>query len=143
MGQATIHEIHLLNYSPSDIFIPEENLNPAGSSSSSRRKLSPELENYEHPSPENTSNSIGEDGEAKKNEGKSRKTACHGHKYLGLWGEACRLVGGEMMESSWLYKEIKKHEDFEYLGADFGLQILDELLQELVHNLCELPMISI
>ena len=48
-----------------------------------------------------------------------------------------------MMESSWLYKEIKKHEDFEYLGADFGLQILDELLQELVHNLCELPMNSI
>lgn len=117
----------------------EEKFKSTGSSS--RRKLSPELENYEHPSPENTGNSIGEDGEEEQNGGKcteSRKTARHGRKYLELWGEMCMLVGGEMMESSWLYKEISKHEDFEYHGADFGLQILDELLQELVHNLSEL-----
>lgn len=121
--------------------IPEENLKCTDSSS--RRKLSPELENYEHPSSENASSSIGDDGEAKKIEGKctgSRKTACHGQKYLGMWVEICRLAGGEMMESSWLYNEIKKHEDFEDLGADFGLHILDGLLQELVDHLCELPM---
>ncbi|KAJ9698695.1 hypothetical protein PVL29_007655 [Vitis rotundifolia] len=97
----------------------------------------------ELPIPENTSSSIGDNGEAKKIEGKctgSRKTACHGQKYLGMWVEICRLAGGEMMESSWLHKEIKKHEDFEDLGADFGLHILDELLQELVDHLCELPM---
>lgn len=133
------HKIHLRNslyLSPSKIYVTEENLRSDGSNS--KRKLSAELANYKHPSSQYASCSIGDGGEAKKIEGEgtgSGQKARQGRKFLGLWGEICQLAGAELMESNWLYKEIKKHEEFEDLGADFGLQILDGLLQELVDHL--------
>lgn len=52
-------------------------------------------------------------------------------------GEICKIAKGAMMESNWLYKELWKLEDFEGTGADFELQILETMLNELVDQLVE------
>jgi len=45
-----------------------------------------------------------------------------------MWGEACKLTETLVVETNWnAYKNICK---FEEISADFGLQILDQLLQD-------------
>lgn len=47
----------------------------------------------------------------------------------------------EVAESNWLHKKnILRHEDFEAISADLGAQILDQLVEELVHQLIGLAM---
>ncbi|KAK9280678.1 hypothetical protein L1049_014376 [Liquidambar formosana] len=113
--------------------------------SSSKRKLLPEQENCEQPSPLDTSSVISDDyRETKMIEGEThgskKKDYKQSQNYVDMWGEICRLVGGEMMESNRICKEMWKVEDFEHIGADFGVQILDQLLNELVDLLVGPPM---
>lgn len=81
---------------------------------------------------------ISDDQTSKKNEEScqgSRKKVCHSQDYLNLWGDICRLAEAQVVESNWISKKIWTFEDFEDIGADFGLQILDQLLEELVDQL--------
>ena len=42
-----------------------------------------------------------------------------------------------LMESKWVYREMQKLEDFRGIGAEFGLQILERVLNELVDQLLD------
>ncbi|XP_057508678.1 uncharacterized protein LOC130791526 isoform X2 [Actinidia eriantha] len=94
-------------------------------SSSSRRKLSAELE-------------IFSDIQRKNNfEGKchgSRKKDFQRENYEEACGEICKMVEGEMMESNWAYREWWKLED---IGAVFEQQIVEELMNEFAEQLLE------
>jgi hypothetical protein len=54
-----------------------------------------------------------------------------------MWDEVCKLTETQVVETNLnAYKNMCKfEEDFEEIRADFGLQILDQLLQELVDQL--------
>ncbi|KAF5930805.1 hypothetical protein HYC85_031678 [Camellia sinensis] len=108
-----------------------------------RRKLSAELENFEQspPSPCKPSTSSSSDVQRRKLiHGK-----CHGSKkkdyqrgnYVEMWNESCKMAEEAMMESNWVYRELWKIEDFKGVGVEFGLQILETLLGELVDQLVE------
>ncbi|THG06676.1 uncharacterized protein LOC114287211 [Camellia sinensis] len=108
-----------------------------------RRKLSAELENFEQspPSPCKPSTSSSSDVQRRKLiHGK-----CHGSKkkdyqrgnYVEMWNESCKMAEEAMMESNWVYRELWKVEDFKGVGVEFGLQILETLLGELVDQLVE------
>nr|POF25259.1 hypothetical protein CFP56_34080 [Quercus suber] len=103
--------------------------------SRSRRKLSPELENYKQQSPRKDNNLIGDDEmKTKKIEGKyhgTKKKECHSQNYKEMWGEILTLTGAELVHSNWVYGRIGKHQDFEDIGANIELEILDRLLDEL------------
>ncbi|CAK7331186.1 unnamed protein product [Dovyalis caffra] len=111
--------------------------------SNSRRKLSPQLDNqsHKHLSQRSDGNLIFDDRNSKKTEEPcpgSRKKVCHNHDYLSMWGEVGKLTETQVVETNWniAHKNICKiEEDFEEISADFGLQILDQLLQELVDQL--------
>ncbi|GFS39265.1 hypothetical protein Acr_00g0061990 [Actinidia rufa] len=94
-------------------------------SSSSRRKLSAELENFS-------------DIQRKNNfEGKcqgSRKKIFQRENYEEACGKICKMVEGEMMESNWAYREWWKLED---IGAVFEQQIVEELMNEFAEQLLE------
>ncbi|KAK9998352.1 hypothetical protein SO802_017955 [Lithocarpus litseifolius] len=111
--------------------------------SRSRRKLSPELENYKQQSPRKDNNLIGDDEmKTKKIEGKyhgTKKKECHSQNYKEMWGEILTLTGAELVHSNWVYGRIGKHQDFEDIGANIELEILDRLLDELVGQLVGLP----
>ncbi|KAA8543725.1 hypothetical protein F0562_022098 [Nyssa sinensis] len=107
-------------------------------SSNSRRKLSAELENYELSSPCNTQSSISGDKEMKIIEEKCqglKKKDYQSQNNVERWSEICKMAGRDIMESSWTYREVWKFEDFEDIGADFGLQILEQLLNELAEQI--------
>lgn len=54
---------------------------------------------------------------------------------LNLWDEICKLAEGDMIESKWAFREMLKLEDFEDVGAEIGVGVLDQLLNELVDEL--------
>ncbi|XP_011032107.1 PREDICTED: uncharacterized protein LOC105131041 [Populus euphratica] len=110
--------------------------------SNSRRKLSPQLENqnHKHLSQRSDGNLIFDDRNSNKTEEPcpgSRKKVCHNHDYLNMWDEVCKLTETQVVETNLnAYKNMCKfEEDFEEISADFGVQILDQLLQELVDQL--------
>lgn len=107
-------------------------------SSNSRRKLSEKLKIYEQSSCCNAKSPIADDSEDKKNErklGGFRGKESTSENYEELWGEICKLAEMDMMQCNCMYKGKYKLGDFEEIGADFGLQILDQLLFELVDQL--------
>ncbi|XWS52980.1 hypothetical protein CRYUN_Cryun11dG0118600 [Craigia yunnanensis] len=116
-----------------DVPTSEEDSEAEGSNS--RRKLSPDQENYGCKSPSNDGNlmedyrrvNIIEDQNLE-----SRKKDCHSEKNLECWDAICRMVEAEVAKSSWL---CSKNEDLEDINVDFGSKILDQLLDELVVQL--------
>lgn len=110
--------------------------------SKSRRKLSPELENHKQQSARKDSNLIGDELKTKKVEGKyhgAKKKECQSQNYVDMWDEISRLTGAELVGSNWVYRRMWKHEDFEDIGVNFELEIVDQLLDELVGQLSGLP----
>ncbi|KAJ6895652.1 hypothetical protein NC651_022000 [Populus alba x Populus x berolinensis] len=110
--------------------------------SNSRRKLSPQLENqnHKHLSQRSDGDLIFDNRNSNKTEEPcpgSRKKVCHNHDYLNMWDEVCKLTETQVVEANLnAHKNMCKfEEDFEEISADFGLQILDQLLQELVDQL--------
>ncbi|KAE8039280.1 hypothetical protein FH972_011708 [Carpinus fangiana] len=121
-----------------EILISESSL----ADSKSRRKLSPELENHKQQSARKDSNLIGDELKTKKVEGKyhgAKKKECQSQNYVDMWDEISRLTGAELVGSNWVYRKMWKHEDFEDIGVNFELEILDQLLDELVGQLSGLP----
>ncbi|XP_022730875.1 uncharacterized protein LOC111285612 [Durio zibethinus] len=103
--------------------------------SNTRRKLSPDMENYGCQPPSNDSNVIEDDPGVNIFEGKDlkpRKKDCHSEKNLECWDAVCGMIEAEVAKSSWL---CSKNEDLEDVTADFGSKILDQLLDELVVQL--------
>jgi len=95
--------------------------------SNSRRTLSPQLDNqnHKHLSTRTDGNLIFDDRNSKKTE-EPRKKVCHDPDNPNMWGEVCKLTETLVVETNWnAYKNICK---FEEISADFGLQILDQLL---------------
>lgn len=110
--------------------------------SNSRRKLSPQLENqnHKHLSQRSDGDLIFDNRNSNETEEPcpaSRKKVCHNHDYLNMWDEVCKLTETQVVETNLnAHKNMCKfEEDFEEISADFGLQILDQLLQELVDQL--------
>ncbi|KAG5238361.1 transcriptional regulator ATRX protein [Salix suchowensis] len=110
--------------------------------SNSRRKLSPRLENQdqEHLSRRSDGNLIFNDRNSNKTEEPcpgSRKKVCHNHDYSNMWDEVCKLTETQVVETNLNARKnmCKFEEDLEEISAEFGLQILDQLLQELVDQL--------
>ncbi|KAA8549419.1 hypothetical protein F0562_001108 [Nyssa sinensis] len=106
------------------------------SGSNLRRTLSAELETS---SPCNTDSPTSDDQyqDMKINEGKchgSRKKDYPNQNYVQMRSEICKMAGGEMMELNWI-RDMGKVEGIEDIGTDFGLQILEQLLNELVDQL--------
>uniref|UniRef100_A0A6N2L1R2 DUF3741 domain-containing protein n=1 Tax=Salix viminalis TaxID=40686 RepID=A0A6N2L1R2_SALVM len=110
--------------------------------SNSRRRLSPRLENQdqEHLSRRSDGNLIFDDRNSSKTEEPcpgSRKKVCHNHDYSNMWDEVCKLTETQVVETNLNARKntCKSEEDLEEISAEFGLQILDQLLQELVDQL--------
>lgn len=86
---------------------------------------------------------IGDDEmKTKKIEGKyhgTKKKECHSQNYKEMWGEILTLTGAELVHSNWVYGRIGRHQDFEDIGANIELEILDRLLDELVGQLVRHP----
>lgn len=104
--------------------------------------MSPELENHKQQSPRKDSNLIGDEQKTKKLEGKyhgTKKKECQSQNYVDMWCEIGRLTGAELAGSNWVYRGMWKNEDFEGIDANFELEILDQLLDELVGQLSGLP----
>ena len=49
-----------------------------------------------------------------------------------LWSEICKLSEREVTFLNWVSRNNSNFQDFEDIGQDLGLQILNELLEELV-----------
>ncbi|CAK9180510.1 unnamed protein product [Ilex paraguariensis] len=100
-----------------------------------RRTLLEDLKNYQHSNESDSHISISADSETRKIEGKcarSKKKDHQGQNHVEMWAEICKLAEADMKQSHWMYR---KPGDFEEIGADFGLDILDQLLAELVYEL--------
>ena len=121
-----------------ELFVTEDDSKAEGSNS--RRKLSPDLENYGCKSPSNDGNLMKDDQRENIIEDKnleSRKKDCQSEKNLQCWDAICKMIEAEVAKSSWL---CSKNEDLEDMTADFGSKILDQLLDELVVQLFGSPM---
>ncbi|KAF6153664.1 hypothetical protein GIB67_027531 [Kingdonia uniflora] len=65
------------------------------------------------------------------------KVDSHTGDYFDLWGEVCRLVEEDMGTSKWIPKEMWKMGDFEDMGIDVALQIVEGLVNEVVVELAQ------
>ncbi|XWS28681.1 hypothetical protein CRYUN_Cryun25bG0092100 [Craigia yunnanensis] len=120
-----------------DVPTSEEDSKAEGSNS--RRKLSPDLENYGCKSLSNEGNLMEDDQRVNIIEGKileSRKKDCHSEKNLECWDAISRMIETEVAKSSWL---CSKKEDLEDITSDIGSKILDQLLDELIVQLFGSP----
>ncbi|XP_042487593.1 uncharacterized protein LOC122067815 [Macadamia integrifolia] len=121
--------------------ISEEGVKPRGSNS--RRKLSAELlKSDECPSQHLPRISISEDRKSRgtnRNDSESEKAICHTQDNVELWGGICKLAEENLVGSNWISKEMSKLEEFEEIGIEFGLQIVDQLVNEIIDELCRLP----
>ncbi|XP_043724174.1 uncharacterized protein LOC122671142 [Telopea speciosissima] len=116
--------------------VSEEDVKPRGLNS--RRKLSPELLKSDDSLSQSQSFSgisISED----RKDSKSEKAVCYTQEYVEQWGEIYKLAEEELVCSNWNSKEILKLEDFEEIGIEFGLQIVDQLLYEIIDELYGFP----
>ncbi|KAL4334469.1 hypothetical protein GQ457_07G035300 [Hibiscus cannabinus] len=95
-----------------------------------RRKLSPDLENYECRPPCDDGNLM-EDGNIEVKNLVSMKKECHSERNLEGWDAICKLIEAELAKSSWSCSK-SNNEELEDITADFGSKILDQLLDELV-----------
>lgn len=103
----------------------------------SRRKLSPELENTEHSVASGDGDSISD----------PRRPAAGGDNSVTLrswknfihhemWSEICKFAETEIMESKWLRGGTQQQlRDYEDMGVELGLQVLNQLLDESVDQL--------
>ncbi|KAG6681104.1 hypothetical protein I3842_13G075100 [Carya illinoinensis] len=124
-----------------DRVIPTSEEDSCLAESKSRRKLSSGLENYRQ-SPRKDNNLIGDEQRTQKIEGQydgTKQKECQSLNYENLWGEILRLTGAELVVSNWVCRETWKHEDFEGIGVNFEVGILDQLLDEVVGQLAGLP----
>ncbi|KAE8734857.1 Zinc finger family protein [Hibiscus syriacus] len=99
-----------------------------------RRKLSPDLENFECKPPCNDGNLMEDGGWENKIEVKNLESVrkdCHGDRNLQGWDAICRVIEAEVTKSSWLCSK-SNNEELEDITADFGSKILDQLFDELV-----------
>ncbi|KAJ9146808.1 hypothetical protein P3X46_029033 [Hevea brasiliensis] len=120
---------------------PEVPLTEEDKKSISRRKLSSTLHDYDDLSEQNEDNNfIGEDHPNSKRKeeacGGLRKKIRNAQHFLNMWSEICKLAEAQLLESNSTYEKIWKSKDVEDIGADLGMQILDQLLEELVDQLC-------
>lgn len=70
-------------------------------------------------------------------EGKKKETQDHDNNHLELWGEICKLAEEEIMNSSWVTREMWRIEEFEQIEIDFAVEILDRLVNEVAKELIE------
>ncbi|KAE8729426.1 Zinc finger family protein [Hibiscus syriacus] len=97
-----------------------------------RRKLSPDLENYECKPPCNDGNLMEDGGRADNIEVGSISKDGHCERNLEGWDAICRVIEAEVAaKSSWLCSK-SNNEELEDITADFGSNILDQLLDEIV-----------
>ncbi|KAL5580732.1 hypothetical protein UlMin_013174 [Ulmus minor] len=118
---------------------PEVAISEEGSSltsSSSRRKLSLEIDNFEPPCPRKDDNLMGEERKIETKPSRclgSKKKQCHGEE--SMWDEICKLNEAELFGSNWVPRSMWDHEDLQGIDADFESQIIGQLLEELVDQL--------
>lgn len=67
----------------------------------------------------------------------SRGKGCPREINVKTWREICKIVEAEMIESNWVTRALWKVEDSRDIGAEWELQILQELLNEVVDQLVE------
>ncbi|KAI3947235.1 hypothetical protein MKX01_019888 [Papaver californicum] len=49
-----------------------------------------------------------------------------------MWQQVCKLTEDDMKTTTWLRKQVERMEESEEIGAEFGQEIFDRLLQEIV-----------
>lgn len=112
---------------------------------SSRRKLSPELENDQRFLLRSDGNLMIEERKVKaiennKYEG-SKKKEKHSKGYIGIWGEVCRLAEDEWNGSNKIHHAwMNKQGEFGSISADFESEIFDYLLNEVIDELVGHPL---
>nr|DAD28034.1 TPA_asm: hypothetical protein HUJ06_029502 [Nelumbo nucifera] len=115
-----------------------EEWKPRGSNS--RRSLTPELAKSDCVSPPplaciKSSDYWGSGPFEVKTE-ETRKNDDQG--YLEWWGVISNLAEKEMRSSIWVSREMSKLEEVEEIGIEFGIQILDQLLCEIIFEFSRL-----
>ncbi|GAU27701.1 hypothetical protein TSUD_126470 [Trifolium subterraneum] len=106
---------------------------------SSRRKLTPELENNKHILMRSDDNLMIDEKKDKANEG-SKKKEMHNYKeYIDIWGEACKLVEDELVIGSknQVHAWMNQQSGLGSVCADFESEIFDQLLNEVISQLVE------
>ncbi|KAL5710236.1 hypothetical protein ACHQM5_020825 [Ranunculus cassubicifolius] len=63
---------------------------------------------------------------------KYTKMESHTEDYSVVWGEVRKMVEEDMQTSTWIRREVFKIEDLGEVRSEFGIQILDQLLCELI-----------
>jgi len=106
---------------------------------SSRRKLSPKLDNDQHLPVQSDGNLMIDESKVEaidnnKDEG-SKKKEKNDQEYIDIWGEVCRIVEDELAESNKIHIWTNKQGDLGSISADFEAEIFDNLLNELVDQL--------
>ncbi|KAL3750526.1 hypothetical protein ACJRO7_011516 [Eucalyptus globulus] len=100
---------------------------------SSRKKLTPELENHEHSSPRSDSDLL--DDQPTQSEGKCLGSRKQRQSFSKMWSKICKISEKETIELEWLDGRMAKREDVEGIGQDLELQIFFELLDELLDHM--------
>ncbi|RDX75777.1 hypothetical protein CR513_44308, partial [Mucuna pruriens] len=106
---------------------------------SSRRKLSPKLENDQHLVEHSDGNLMTDERKDKaieknKYEGSKKKEKSE-QEYLEIWDEVCRIVEDELGAPNQIHIWTNKQGDLGNINADFESEIFDHLLNELVDQL--------
>lgn len=105
---------------------------------SSRRKLTPELENDRLLLLRSDGNLMIDERKVKvktienNNYEGSKKKEKNGKEYVDIWGGVCRLVEDELGGSNQINAWMNKQSDLESICADFESEIFDQLLNELI-----------
>ncbi|XP_061374703.1 uncharacterized protein LOC133316919 [Gastrolobium bilobum] len=114
---------------------------------SSRRKLSPELENDQHFNLRSDSNLMIEENKVKETESNkcegSKKKEKHSQEYIHNWGEVSKLVKDELVGSNKIHAWMNKQGDLGSISADFESEIFDQLLNELIDQLVGHPLTTL
>ncbi|CAJ2640296.1 unnamed protein product [Trifolium pratense] len=105
---------------------------------SSRRKLTPELENNKHILMRSDDNLMIDEKKDKAIE-ESKKREKHNYKeYIDIWGEACKLVEDELAGSkNQVHAWMNQESNLGSVCADFESEIFDQLLNEVISQLVE------
>ncbi|EEF36774.1 uncharacterized protein LOC8286465 [Ricinus communis] len=124
-----------------DQFIVDPEAPTSEEHTASRRKLSSRLDDHNQLLPRNNNLSSGDDLNSKRTEETCHGLSnadCHTQIDFNMWGEICQLAEAQVIDSIWTQQRAWKFQDFEDISADFGLQILNELFDELVDQLASL-----
>ncbi|KAK2440734.1 hypothetical protein QL285_012110 [Trifolium repens] len=105
---------------------------------SSRRKLTPELENNKNILIRSDDNLMIDEKKDKEIEGSKKKEKHNYKEYIDIWGEACRLVEAELVGSkNQVHAWMNQQSDLGSVCADFESEIFDQLLNEVISQLVE------